>query len=35
MLMAYNIKDSGEDPAYTIGYIVMKMLEFNDMLNDI
>lgn len=35
MLMAYNVKDSGEDPAYTIGYIVMKMLEFNDMLNDI
>ena len=27
MLKAYNIPDKGEAPAYTIGFIVMKMLE--------
>ena len=27
MLKAYNIKDEGEDPAYTIGYLVSKMLK--------
>ena len=27
MLRTYNIKDEGEAPAYTIGFIVMKMLE--------
>lgn len=27
MLRAYNIDDKGEAPAYTIGFIVMKMLE--------
>lgn len=26
MLRAYNVDDSGEPPAYTIGYLVMKML---------
>lgn len=26
MLRAYNVEDSGEPPAYTIGYLVMKML---------
>lgn len=26
MLYAYNVKDEGEPPAYTIGFIVMKML---------
>ena len=25
MLRAYNIKDAGENPAYTIGYLVMMM----------
>ena len=25
MLSAYNIKDKGEDPAYTIGYLVMNI----------
>lgn len=25
MLMAYNIRDVGEDPAYTIGFLVSKM----------
>ena len=25
MLEAYNVKDEGEDPAYTIGYLVSKM----------
>ena len=25
MLKAYNIKDAGENPAYTIGYLVMMM----------
>lgn len=28
MLKGYNIKDEGEPPAYTIGYLVMKMLMF-------
>lgn len=27
MLYAYNIKDEGEKPAYTIGYIAMKLLK--------
>ena len=27
MLYAYNVEDKGEPPAYTIGYIAMKMLE--------
>lgn len=27
MLKAYNIDDKGEPPAYTIGFIVMKMLQ--------
>lgn len=27
MLYAYNIKDEGEEPAYTIGYIAMKLLD--------
>lgn len=27
MLKAYEVEDSGELPAYTIGYIVMKMYE--------
>lgn len=27
MLIAYNVKDEGEAPAYTIGFIVMKMLQ--------
>ena len=27
MLKAYNVKDEGEDPAYTIGYLVSKMLK--------
>ena len=26
MLKAYNIKDYGENPAYTIGFVAMKML---------
>ena len=26
MLKAYNVKDYGEPPAYTIGYLAMKML---------
>lgn len=29
MLKAYNVEDKGEAPAYTIGYIVMKMLMIN------
>ena len=29
MLAAYNVNDEGEPPAYTIGYIVMKMLTPN------
>ena len=28
MLKAYKVDDKGEPPAYTIGFIVMKMLEF-------
>lgn len=28
MLHAYNIEDSGEPPAYTVGYVAMKLLEF-------
>jgi len=32
MLEGYNISDSGESPAYTIGYLVMKMLEFFTLL---
>ena len=28
MLSAYNVDDIGEPPAYTIGFLVMKMLEF-------
>lgn len=27
MLKAYKVDDKGEPPAYTIGFIVMKMLE--------
>lgn len=27
MLSSYNVKDEGEEPAYTIGFIVMKMLQ--------
>lgn len=27
MLYAYNVKDEGEEPAYTIGYIAMRLLE--------
>lgn len=27
MLKAYNVDDKGEPPAYTIGFIVMKMLQ--------
>lgn len=27
MLIAYNVEDAGEPPAYTIGFIVMKMLQ--------
>ena len=32
MLKAYNVEDEGEAPAYTIGYIVMKMLMINPKL---
>ena len=32
MLKGYNIKDEGEHPAYTIGYLVMKMMMFLKML---
>ena len=32
MLKAYNVDDKGEDPAYTIGYIAMRMLKINTML---
>lgn len=28
MLKAYNIPDEDEPPAYTIGFLVMKMMEF-------
>ena len=35
MLKAYNVDDSGEPPAYTIGYLVMKMYEiFQVMFKD-
>ena len=27
MLEVYNVKDEGEEPAYTVGYIAMKMME--------
>ena len=27
MLKAYEVKDAGEPPAYTVGYLVMKMYE--------
>ena len=27
MLYAYNVKDEGEEPAYTVGYIAMRLLE--------
>lgn len=32
MLSGYYIDDSGEPPAYTIGFLVMKMLEFLNIL---
>jgi len=32
MLYAYNVKDEGEPPAYTIGYLVMKMMMFLKLL---
>lgn len=32
MLRAYYINDSGEPPAYTIGYLVSKMLSLNNKL---
>ena len=32
MLEAYNVADYGEPPAYTIGYLVMKMLRFFKLL---
>ena len=33
MLQAYQVEDKGEPPAYTIGYLVMKMYEvFKDRL---
>ncbi len=32
MLEAYNVADYGEPPAYTIGYLVMKMLMFFNVL---
>lgn len=32
MLYAYDIKDAGEPPAYTIGYLVMKMMMFLKLL---
>lgn len=32
MLYAYDIEDSGEPPAYTIGYLVSKMLKLNNKL---
>lgn len=32
MLKAYNVKDRGEAPAYTVGYIVMRMLMINPKL---
>ena len=32
MLKAYKVDDKGEPPAYTIGFIVMKMLRINKRL---
>ena len=32
MLSAYNVVDENEPPAYTIGYVAMKMLRINKML---
>ena len=32
MLNWYNIDDSGEPPAYTIGYLVKKMIQFKNVL---
>ena len=32
MLKAYNVDDEGESPAYTVGYIAMKMLMINPKL---
>ena len=32
MLRAYNVDDEGEPPAYTIGYIAMRMLMINPKL---
>ena len=32
MLKAYNVEDKGEPPAYTIGYIAMKLLTINTKL---
>ena len=32
MLKAYSVKDSGEHPAYTLGFLVMKMLKVLDIL---
>jgi len=32
MLKAYNVVDKGEPPAYTVGYIAMKMLMINPKL---
>ena len=32
MLKAYNIADEGEPPAYTVGYIAMRMLTINPKL---
>ena len=32
MLKAYNVDDKGEPPAYTVGYIAMKMLMINPKL---
>ena len=32
MLKGYKIKDKGEPPAYTVGYLVMKMMMFLDIL---
>lgn len=31
MLNYYDVEDAGEPPAYTVGYLVMKMLELNMM----
>ena len=33
MLEGYNVNDIGEPPAYTIGYLVMKMMMFYNVLN--